>query len=810
MKELRRILSNRRLLLGLVLIIMLNALLFMREQSAKDYGMDCSLPTSSTLVFDGSIPASESIDAREAYAHYLDWMGKTKSLPLFEAVSTLEQEKTRLHNLLCGPDADEYARLEYIAVSNLLSQAKYLAGYGGWLNTIQKNKDNMLAFPIFNDPDSFSGRNIIKTADEFETLQGVDLALGVDGAIDALLSSPLTDYFLLVILLLFCISFLEERKKGLWSVIYAAPNGRLRLSVHRMSILFGVSVFGVLLLYGTNLIFGFSVYGGINDLGRALQSVELLGKLPVLSTVGSFLIRYFLLRIAAAFFVSLLLWLLLTAVNNVKYTIIAAAGVLVTEYSLYTFLPVQSGLNGLKYFNLFTYISLSDLYTNYLNIDLLGYPLGIRSISQLALLPLCVLTAAICIFIHCHKKPAAGKDLLGRVAYGINTVTDAGLRHLRLFGMELHKTLWIQKGVVIMALFVYLAVGLSFTANVPIYNPAEVAAQQYTIELMGEITGDTFARINAIEAELDKTIADYEDAKLAYENGEIADNQLNVYSYFAETARTNKEGLSLVHSQAEELFELGVEKGFTPWLIEQTPFESVFGTAAQNNQHQAAVIAILALTLLLAGSMAYERQSGMSFLLGATPRGRGTLLMHKIIAAALAAAVVWATVYGMELYALLSNSFIQAWDVPVQNLSMMKNFPILCSIKEWLVILYSYRLFALLCGAILILLVSSCLKRMEIAYIAACGIMLVPSLLYVYAGIEIFRPLAYISSVEAVPLLICAGGGMARFLLWGVALAIMAGMAIGWLIISANRPKGRRLKETSAKWRIRCFSYSLE
>lgn len=108
----------------------------------------------------------------------------------------------------------------------------------------------------------------------------------------------------------------------------------------------------MLLLYGTNLLLGFSLYGGLDDLGRAAQSVEVLGKLPLPCTVGQFLTQYMLLRIAAACFVALLLWLLLTAINNVKYTIIVAAGVLVVEYSLYTFLPVQSFLNAFKYFNI--------------------------------------------------------------------------------------------------------------------------------------------------------------------------------------------------------------------------------------------------------------------------------------------------------------------------------------------------------------------------------------------------------------------------------------------------------------------------
>lgn len=784
MKELRRILSNLRLLLGLVLIVLLNALLFMREQSAKDYGLDCSLPTSSILVFDGSIPASDPINARAAYTHYLDWVGRTRPLPLSDSIPTLKQEKVRLHSLLSGHHADDYVKLEYIAVNNLLSQAEYLAGYDDWLNTIQKNKDNMLEFPIFNDPNSFSGRNILKTAEEFETLKGVDLTLGADGAIDALMSCPVTDYFLLGILLLFGISFLEERKKGLWGVVRATPNGRRRLAIRRTVILFGVSISSVLLLYGSNLALGFYLYGGINDLGRPLQSVEMLGRLPILGTVGSFLTRYFLLRIAAAFFVSLLLWLLLTAVNHAKYTIITAAGVLAVEYGLYTFLPVQSGLNGLKYFNLFTYISLSDLYTNYLNIDLFSYPLGIRSISQFALLPLCGLTAAACVLVHCHKKSATGTSLIDRAVYGINTVTDLGLRHLRLFGIELYKTLWIQKGFVTAALLVYLAAGTPFTAKIPIYNPAEMAAQQYAEELAGKITDDTFARIAALEAELDQTIADYEAAKLAYETGELADNQLNLYTYYAEAARTNKEGLSLVRSRAKELFELGSEKGFAPWLIEQTPFESVFGTAGQSNHHQAAVIAVLALTLLLAGSMAYERQSGMTFLLGATPRGRRAFLNRKIALALLVAIAAWATVYGMEFYALISNFSIQVWSVPVQNLSMTARFPFPCSIKGWLVILYGYRLLALSCGAILALFISNCVKRMEIAYIAVCSIMLFPSLLYAYVGIELFRPIAYITDVEAVPLLYLANGSIVQLLVRGLSLTIVAGLAGMCLFVS--------------------------
>ena len=70
--------------------------------------------------------------------------------------------------------------------------------------------------------------------------------------------------------------------------------------------------------------------------------------------------------------------------------------------------------------------------------------------------------------------------------------------------------------------------------------------------------------------------------------------------------------------------------------------------------------------------------------------------------------------------------------------------------------------------------------------------MLIPSLLYAYVGIEIFQPLAYITSVEAVPLLTQAGGAITQFLLWGAGLITIAMMASIWLCILSNKFKNLR------------------
>lgn len=334
MKELRRILSNRRIIFGLTLILLVNGFLYAREQTVHNYGLDCSLPDSSVYVFSDEL-SSDTTDAKAAYSRYLQWLDRSKLLSNADAVSMLEKEIMRLEDIQTisgmlngtggivsvGSSLDIYrdeqpelvrqiengeidlfnVDLDYIAVTKLLVQLEYLNGYGDWLNTIQKNKDNMLTFSIFNDPNSFSGRNVIKTAEEFEKLHGADLSLGADGAVNSLMSFKLTDYFLLIALLMICLSFLDERKAGLWNVIHAAPGGRLRLAMNRTIILSGASIVFVLLLYGTNLAIGFLTYGGFDDLGRAVQSVETLGKFPMLCSIGEFLIFYCLFRIATAF-----------------------------------------------------------------------------------------------------------------------------------------------------------------------------------------------------------------------------------------------------------------------------------------------------------------------------------------------------------------------------------------------------------------------------------------------------------------------------------------------------------------------------
>ena len=263
----------------------------------------------------------------------------------------------------------------------------------------------------------------------------------------------------------------------------------------------------------------------------------------------------------------------------------------------------------------------------------------------------------------------------------------------------------------------------------------------YMAELKG-ITNATFAEIDRIQAELDKTIAAYEEAKTAYESGEMEYPQFDVYVREANTAKSNSDGLDVVRRRAEELRDKGLERGFTPWLIEETSYESVYGDAAGNNQQSAALVALLALGLLLAGNMSYEQQSGMTSLLLSTMKGRRALLTRKILLAVATATGIWAVIYGLELHAFFGIYKIDTLSASVQNLTLLDCLPQGCTIGMFLIMLYALRLLTLICAAMVTLLLSSCMKRVDVSYIFVCGVLLLPSLLYFYVGLE---PLKYLS-----------------------------------------------------------------
>ena len=157
------------------------------------------------------------------------------------------------------------------AYAELQEQLQYLIDYPGYLAQIQTQAETQSQTTIFGDPNSFSYRNLQKTAGEFRTIQDVTVEMGNNRGMESWIAFDLADYLYVVVLIVFVLAFLEERKKGLWSTIRSCQKGRMHLGWVRVGILFVVCAIYTLLLYGINLVLALELEGGWEGLGRSLQ-----------------------------------------------------------------------------------------------------------------------------------------------------------------------------------------------------------------------------------------------------------------------------------------------------------------------------------------------------------------------------------------------------------------------------------------------------------------------------------------------------------------------------------------------------------
>lgn len=802
MREWKRV-CDVRLLLALVLIILLNLVLFLREQQTQDYGFASS--------------GADVLLVRKTYALFLDEyrekdceqaVGEVRALAdlkdLYSNVRALLQLRDTLSQTEKGKETwNALFRAQYeglkaespefvVAIENgleldegelatqsaaadrLAEQLEYLVGYGDYLSQIQKNRDMLTNFSIFNQGNTFTIRNVEKTADEFAVLEGVTLSLGEDRAITALFSFRTADYLLVLSLALVVLSFLTERRHSLWEAVYATQGGRLRLAGMRLRILAFFSFVMTVLLYGSTLLAGLFVYGGWEDLGRAAQSISIFQTLPMATSVGGLLFRYFLFRFLSAWLLGTLLWLLLSVSStSIRFSLMLATVLFAVEYVFYVFLPVQSLWNVLKYFNLFSYIELSSLYTNYLNLNLFGWPVGIRSLAVSACIPLLVISSSSCLCVQCFKRPRHSRELFGWAANRLRRLMSRPLRRLRLLGYEGYKLLVLQGGIFIFAVLYYLVSNVQF--SIPI---TKSQTDLFALQWQGEICDGTWEQINAKRVELVEGIAVYQKAREQYQSGTLdAMEYYNIINLHGgdETSLAN---LEKVADAVRRLEDRGNELGTTLWLLCETPYREVLGADAQDNRAEWNLLVLVALALIVPGIVTAEQSAeGLRKLTHATLRGRSVLLRQKFFLTVLVSTAAWLLPTMLEAHQLFSGDVNPATlDAPVQSLSFLIDFPVVLSIRTFLLLLWLFRWTVLTGFAFLVLSLSSLVCKQEHSVLLALAVFALPSVLWQYLDLDVARVFSAVLLSDFIPLLIIKRGSIiVAFPIYAAFLALTTG-----------------------------------
>ncbi len=700
--------------------------------------------------------------------HYERWDSEGTPLPpVYASDAEIETAITHLPYLLSvkeEPDRFNETLWMYVdALHEVQEDAEYIAGYTEYLQKIQRQADEQSRTSIFGKKKSFSLRNLKKTAKEFGKLLGlnvreqnstefgtasdeVQVSFGNNSGIEKWLSFNLGDYFGLLLLTIFVMAFLEERKKGLWSIVRTAKGGRQMLGIHRVLILLVVSILATVLFNLLPLSLSCVIQGGHTDLSRAIQSIQSFRTCTVRCSIGGWILMYTGVKILAGLFLGLFVWFIMGSVSNAQLSLAVLLPVLGAEYALFTFLPVQSIFNPFKYLNLFSYVHTASLYTEYLNINLFGFPIGNRRMMLILLPTLLTVFSYLCVHMQAKRYPEGNRDYLSGIALRVNIILDKIRTRFTMGMWEAYKMLFLEFGVVIMVIIIVSTGSLSYTAWTMI--PEDMRAYYMYIKDMQGPIGN--------QQETASYIAHARDS---------AEDSNNPYEL--------RHALDILEERVTELQVKGAAENFEPWILYDIDFNAYYGDKPVNRQRLNAMIAILFMVFLCAGINAYEKQSGVVPMLKSTRYGRAPLLHRKLLMAGLSAVFVWLFVWIRELWQYISIYGTDILDAPVRNLPLFSEFPFNVTIRGYLMILYGMRLAMLIPVGWAVLCISYFTPNVWMSYLFGTAVLVLPAL-FTVLGVNIFQWVTPLIPVSAAELLL--GLGQEK---WWCVFAFLAWIAVG-------------------------------
>ncbi|MCD7756033.1 MAG: hypothetical protein LUJ09_06880 [Firmicutes bacterium] len=618
----------------------------------------------------------------------------------------------------------------------LVTQAEHQRDYAAYLERVQIQAANMQASSLFSsNRNSFVYRNIIRTAADFAGCTAENIHFGNYRAVQDWLEFSLADWGFLAAILLLVMSFMEERQKGLAAIVRSCPGGRGKLQGARLRILLVYSAGMTALLYYVPLLLSLCIDGGWSDLVYPVQSMAEFQKCTAQMSVFGFLCQFFLVKTACGFLLGTLVWFALTFLNQVQLSWLLTAAAFVAEYLLYTLIPAQSIFSPLRHVNVFSYVFTARLYTQYVNINFLGFPVQNLALLMLLLVALILILGTVTVWLMPRRYPFGNKDRLGKWVHLWNRLADFGRRRLGILGFEWYKLLFMTASGLFLLLGILSLRGLLVNSGA-YYLQEDGLYRQYLAQVQGPVTQDTWDYLANARAYLDTM-------------------EIDTYDY--------QEALDRLEETISSLPE-------GAWLVDQTVFLSIYGEKASYLQRQHGLYAMIYLVICLSPLFACEANGDVRKVLRSTPGGRQKLFWAKYLVAVGVTLAAWLLVFVQQWQSAVKWLGDTILSAPCSSIEMLRGFPM--TVGTLLIFVYLCKGVAMLIVTNLCVFFGEWSGRFDKTFLWSGGVLLLPAAIYSYNvdALRIFTPLTFLADGNV---LLAGAGRVVLFACW-MALSVFA------------------------------------
>ena len=643
----------------------------------------------------------DHITTQEAARYQKKYLKRVEKLSPQEAYAFLEKQSNTITDYITlhseqsqSQDAQFYQKFgELDIVDQLMNQMSHLGGYQDYLEGIRQQAGVMSTISIFKKEGSFANKNIAKTVQNYKSLEGISLERGTNQPIVGTLFDPMLRLLNIIFIFAIVLSFIEERKCGLWEKVHTTVEGRGKLAVRRGLILL-VSTFMVqIITLFERLVISSYLYGD-PDFGRKIQSIPEFKDFVFPMSITSYLIFYWILCSLAGFCLGLFLWLVLSIFLNRVLSFALICIVEVVEWVAYAYIPVQSWVGFLKYFNLYYLINPTKQLAAYSNISFFGQPVERLQILLVSLVLLSSLFFVLAIRVNQRKKPVQIPNHVERIVGSvINTIGNKirkVLAKLSIGTTEWYKIFGPQKGwLILLVTILYLVSG--YQKHDIFFGGEQNVLNEFYADYNGKLDKKALARIDEMALETKKSEDSYAKSTADYAAGKISSVEMDNATWVHDSTTTMRGAYAMLQTEVERLENLKQKRNIEPWLVNGVGYSLMLGERGFPRQFRRAMLEVFILILVLSAIFSQERSFGTKIKIRTTKKGRLYFFQKKIEVIVVYSLLMNILIWGYEWLYYSKNFPLHNLRAPIQSIAVLESIPINCSIAGFFALLFLAR-----------------------------------------------------------------------------------------------------------------------
>lgn len=516
------------------------------------------------------------------------------------------------------------------------NQLQYLNEYPVFVGGMKERAQAQTEFSVFSDKDSFSYKNIMKTADDYDGLQNINITLGSDYPLAAALTYNIGDYFVIAVVFLACIYlFRFERDKGLSNLVRSSKNGRLKTALSKLCALMILTVIITITVEFSVIAESTILFGGW-DFPRPIQSINNFQNCILPVRCDDFCLLYLIGKAAAMALLASVISLIFVTVPSAVTSYAVSGTILAAEFVLYHAVSQDAFFNHLKYINIFYILDTSRFFGKYLNLNIFRMPFHSNAVASIFALILFTVCLAISVVTFTIKAQETAKDPLSEA------IERFFRTHAKINGStavltgEMYKYLISSKMAAVLLVIVIFAMSSSMGSVTYRTNDESVIAYR---QYISQVEGKTPSMVKQY-IENEKSSIESADVNNAVKPNEIMPAEIAAAAL--DRANSRRQGFDMFYKQYLRLTELE-ESGIDARFVDETVYSDLINNPFR--EWRSLLWCVLLTILTIPFVFTYEYRKNMIDLLQATKNGRRKLYFAKLTVSVLSLFATFSAVY---------------------------------------------------------------------------------------------------------------------------------------------------------------------